>query len=381
LLSLCTGSLPARAAACQGDCNRDGVVRVGELITAVGVALRRIAAERCPEADADRSGVVTIDELIAAVARSSQGCPTPSPSPTPSASLAPSPTPTASPGLGVRRFSIDPASSPLVAVLGPDAVVSNLPGFGGFLELSAGAPDPETGLAPVAVTGASDFIAVDIAGEPPAALCLRPVREALPVADAGVLACSRSAFAGLRVSQDHRLGEIGRCQDDAAEPCAGDGDCAAAPCFEESDCAAAGGRVETPAEPHPGFCNGALTVRRESDLSPPGTLLIVRDAQSGTRGLPVETFMERATPCGDEKAAGASSEIGLTSDLTRVRIAAFNGVADQTLAYDARGESFDCDGWTQEDGPGILVFAGVSLDVPALPATSTDLVTLFVWDD
>src|SRR6185369_12014736 len=100
------------------------------------------------------------DELVRAVATALSGCPatpqptaTPSPSPSPTETSSPTPSPTFI-GLGVRRFSIDPESSPLTAVLGAGKVASTLPGFSGFLELSASEPDPSTGFALVDVTDA-----------------------------------------------------------------------------------------------------------------------------------------------------------------------------------------------------------------------------------
>jgi len=58
----CTALVPPAA----GDCNGDLVVRVEELVSAVGVALSGNRT-RCLRADADDNGVVTIAELITAV--------------------------------------------------------------------------------------------------------------------------------------------------------------------------------------------------------------------------------------------------------------------------------------------------------------------------
>jgi hypothetical protein len=372
---------PAPAADCPGDCNSDGEVRVEELIAAVNAALRPASVERCPAADVDDSGTVTVDELIAAVERSFSPCPVTS-SPTPTVSPTPTPSPTVMVGLGVRRFSIEPGSSPLVLVLAPDMVRSNLPGFDGFLELTAGEPDAKTGRAFVDVTDASEFIAIDLPSQP-AALCLRVAREALPVAHAGVLSCGEGFAAGLRVEQDHRVRIVGRCAGGESDGlfCDRDDDCAGGSCFDEADCEEAGGRVEAGGEPHPGFCNGPLVVRREPRSGAPGALLIAREEELGTIGLPVEILMENATPCGDEGAPGMSTEIGLSSAGTLVRVLDRNGVAGQRLEYDAAGESFSCEGWTEENGPGLLVFAGISLDVRALPGIATDLINVFVWDD
>jgi hypothetical protein len=383
-LLVCTLAADARfvrAAECPGDCDGDLEVRVAELVAAVDAALHPPRLQRCPAADVDGSRTVTVDELIAAVERSFSPCPVvDSPTPTPS------PTPTASPtvivGLGVRRFSIDPASSPLVLVLAPDTVLPTLPGFDGFLELTAGEPDAKSGRAFVDVTGASEFIAIDLPSQT-ATLCLRPVREAMPFVHAGVLACAGDFAARLSVTQDHRLGIAGRCAGGESDGlfCERDDDCAGGSCFDEADCEEAGGRLESGASPHRGFCNGPLAVRREASGAATGALLLAREEELGTNGLPVEIVMESALPCGDEEAPGMSTEIGLSSAGTIVRVLDFNAAAGATLEYQAAGESFSCESWTEENGPGMLVFAGISLDVPALPGTTTDLINVFVWDD
>jgi hypothetical protein len=50
-----------------GDCNGDLVVRVDELVTAVGVALGNIPPWQCRRSDANRDGAVSIGELVIAV--------------------------------------------------------------------------------------------------------------------------------------------------------------------------------------------------------------------------------------------------------------------------------------------------------------------------
>ena len=62
-------------AQCIGDCNDDGVVRIGELIRGVGIALERQALEQCPTYDGDDDGSVGIAELIRAVRNALNGCP------------------------------------------------------------------------------------------------------------------------------------------------------------------------------------------------------------------------------------------------------------------------------------------------------------------
>ncbi|HSQ01544.1 MAG TPA: hypothetical protein VL049_30340 [Candidatus Dormibacteraeota bacterium] len=76
-------------AACTGDCDGDGQVRINELVAAVGIALGQTAVGRCTAVDVNGDGQVTIAELIAATNALLSGCPlaatpteTPSPSPT-----------------------------------------------------------------------------------------------------------------------------------------------------------------------------------------------------------------------------------------------------------------------------------------------------------
>jgi len=50
-----------------GDCNDDGLVTVGELVRAVGIALGRFSIDTCPNADANGDGSISIAELTLAV--------------------------------------------------------------------------------------------------------------------------------------------------------------------------------------------------------------------------------------------------------------------------------------------------------------------------
>lgn len=59
---------------CPGDCNRDGVVSIDELIRSVNVALGKNPVDTCAAADADANGSVTVEELVAIVDRSLNGC-------------------------------------------------------------------------------------------------------------------------------------------------------------------------------------------------------------------------------------------------------------------------------------------------------------------
>ncbi|MGD9765170.1 MAG: hypothetical protein AB7V27_15815 [Candidatus Binatia bacterium] len=62
------------AVPCFGDCDRNGIVSVSELITGVAVALGSLPVDRCPAFDADGNGSVAIGELIAGVRNALEGC-------------------------------------------------------------------------------------------------------------------------------------------------------------------------------------------------------------------------------------------------------------------------------------------------------------------
>ncbi|HSD11303.1 MAG TPA: imelysin family protein [Candidatus Binatia bacterium] len=59
---------------CAGDCDRDGVVRIDELIQGVRRALGALPSDACIPADASGDGLVGVDELVAAVRRAIDGC-------------------------------------------------------------------------------------------------------------------------------------------------------------------------------------------------------------------------------------------------------------------------------------------------------------------
>jgi len=62
---------------CPGDCGRDGVVDVDELVLAVGIALGTTDISTCSAIDSDATGTVGINELVAAVDRALVGCDAP----------------------------------------------------------------------------------------------------------------------------------------------------------------------------------------------------------------------------------------------------------------------------------------------------------------
>jgi hypothetical protein len=60
---------------CAGDCDRDMVVELGEIITSVNIALDKLPLLACSEIDRNENGAVGIDELIMAVDKSMTECP------------------------------------------------------------------------------------------------------------------------------------------------------------------------------------------------------------------------------------------------------------------------------------------------------------------
>ena len=65
----------AGGAACVGDCNKDGIVTVEEVLQGVNMALGSTLDTDCAAIDANGNGTVTIDELLAAVHNALSGCP------------------------------------------------------------------------------------------------------------------------------------------------------------------------------------------------------------------------------------------------------------------------------------------------------------------
>jgi len=68
VLALATAAPAADPLPCFGDCDGDGSVAVGEIVTCVRIALGLSAIAACPESDGDDDGRVEINELIQTVA-------------------------------------------------------------------------------------------------------------------------------------------------------------------------------------------------------------------------------------------------------------------------------------------------------------------------
>ena len=83
LLTLCAAlastaaivpAAPAAAQTCEGDCNGDRSVAIGEIIRGVRIAFGDASIGDCRAMDGDGNGAVGINELVAAVNRALQGC-------------------------------------------------------------------------------------------------------------------------------------------------------------------------------------------------------------------------------------------------------------------------------------------------------------------
>jgi len=269
---------------------------------------------------------------------------------TPTHTRTPSPTPTVTPTtvpLGTRRFSLSAQSSiQLLPTLG------GFTGLSGSLTLAAGAPDPVTGLAQVDIVDSSEFLRVSIQGFN---FCLKPL---VPVFNAGVLACNGGYDFGILSTQDHNIGVVGVNG------------------FTASQCVAAGGFVEEAGDSHPNVCNGPLDIQSSSGVdSGPGALLIAPDERFGTQGMPAEVAID-FDAC-EQQPPGDMTLLGFTSGLARSDILDANNVAGQLFRHDEQGENFSCAAWTQENGPGTLVFS-----IPAVHgSTGGDIIITLTLDD
>lgn len=389
-LLLLAAAAPAPAqSGCYGDCDGDAAVAVNELVMLLNIALGSAQIGSCPGAECDGALTVDISCLLGAVRNALDGCPatpTPTTTVTPTATDAgpPTATPTRAPGtvLGVRRFSLAPASSRFIAVISPGFAFPS-GGFTGFLELSGGVLDAQSGVAFIDVTDASPFLAVAIANGG-GAVCLQVQRDQLPVRNAGLVACGGGFAWGLQLTQDHNIGVAGACSGGERDglACAADDECPGGLCFDAARCAAAGGTLEPPDGVFPGVCNGPLAGTLLPGDSGAGAVLISPDPGTGlTVGLPVAVVNEQALPCGDEpEASGMSTAFALTSGRGRAEVLDFNNQPGAVLSYEVSGENFSCTDWTREDGPGVLVLSSPLLNTLAAGA-DTDIITSFVLDD
>ena len=332
------------------------MVGINELIRAVNIVLGLLPVIDCSALDINGGGMGSINEVIGAVGHALNGCP-----PLIGA-------------LGTRHFSIDPETSLNVAV------ITNIPfpqnGFTGFLELTAGEPDPITGAAFVDITDASEFISIDILIPGGPTICVRPVRDLFPIENAGGVFCNGGVAAGFFLNQDHNIGVVDTCTAPGngnlgaglpeGMPCASDDECASGQCFTEADCLAASSgdpteippRVEGPDDAHSGVCNGPSVAGPLPGDSGPGAVFIGMDPVTGlTQGLPVEILTEEDLPCGDEPdapGAGTILPLALTTATAASQVLDFNNLEGEILAGEPMGENFVCERWSEEDSPGLF---------------------------
>jgi cysteine-rich repeat protein len=111
---------------CLGDCNRNAMVLINELLVGVNVALGNAPLANCPSFDANGSEAVEINELVGAVQNALRGCPTPA---MPTATPVPTPTATPRPPLAsgvveVRVFHS--ATDKLYYVIGVDVAAGSV---------------------------------------------------------------------------------------------------------------------------------------------------------------------------------------------------------------------------------------------------------------
>jgi sugar lactone lactonase YvrE len=66
-------------AQCGGDCNGDGQVTVGEIVTMVNIALGNVDLSACTAGDDNHDGQITVNEILTAVIDALSGCPRPTP--------------------------------------------------------------------------------------------------------------------------------------------------------------------------------------------------------------------------------------------------------------------------------------------------------------
>ncbi len=347
---------------CVGDCDLQGSVAINELILGVNILLGSAEPSQCPAYSDEVE--LDISQLVTAVNNLLNGCPAP-------------------PGtLGVRHFSFDPSASHILTQIAAGFPPFPAFGFEGSLDLSAGVPDPQTGIASLDVTDTSEYLSLNI----PAvslAFCIKVPRDQLPVRQAGLVSCNGGVPLGFQVTIDHNIGVVDRCTGgersgelcDPGDPvaCPGGGEC-----LSRDLCTSRGGIVDLD-----GVCNGPLEPSLLPGDSGPGAVLISPDPENGLiQGLPAEFITERATPCGDEpEAVGFSTVLAFTTGHSRCEIRDFNNNDGATLTTEADGEAFSCDQWSTENGPGILQFCVPVLNQPGISSQPIDVITTFIFSD
>lgn len=66
---------PTTGVTCTGDCDEQGDVEAGELVSGVSIGLGEQDSSACGAFDVNRDGAVTVDELVRGVTYAREGCP------------------------------------------------------------------------------------------------------------------------------------------------------------------------------------------------------------------------------------------------------------------------------------------------------------------
>lgn len=335
VMAVSCGSAARAQEACTGDCNTSGDVTVDEILKGVNIALGTAELSVCEKFDSSGDGQVTVDEIVGAVTFALEGCPM------------------GGEGLGVRHFSLNPTSSKMEILGLPLQLVSTK--FEGYMDLEAG-PVGSDGLNHLNLVGISEYFSISLRPPigNPLTICLKPVVDQLPMLDIGGLACGPYDRAGVEIAQDHNTNDV--------DPT----------CSE-------GTPDKNPA--HEGVCNGPFAPTILTGDPGVGAVAITPDPETLMGGLQFEVITENALPCGDEGLSGTPAPFVLSTGISRAIVIDRDNVAGTQLKGERKGENFDCAAWTEEDGPGKLVFLAPLLDFPAGPLGSLDIVTAFTLDD
>lgn len=416
---------------CAGDCDSSGAISMGELVLLTNAALAGEASAACGV-----QATVVVDHVVQSVSLAQAGCPVPgTATPTPTLTNTPTLTPTRDPNapLGRRHFEINPANGGFFAALG-GGLNLRLGGFRGqsngvaenaFMDIEAGVPDPQTGVAVLSVVDSSEYLVAQaaIAGANfTVCIALQP-----PIANAGVIDCDGGSDYSISLRADHHLGEIGvdgftaddctamggvleegarLCKAGKEDFCRRDSDCDTMPgtgdgvcglqdamcvdpptfatCRNDSACDSAPGVEDGQCGqtlPHIGVCNSRFIPSGGTGDTGPGSLTFA--PISGLAGLPARLNLERALPCGDE-GLGQPLGFALTSTRAQAIIQDVSNNLGQTLNFaleQATGatvrqfelQNFSCEQWTNPQGPGCL-----GLVAPVLHQNmGADVVTAF----
>ncbi|HYD49780.1 MAG TPA: hypothetical protein VEB21_15595 [Terriglobales bacterium] len=434
---LIAAAAPAAATtpACAGSCNSDDEVTVDEILTMVNIALGAASADQCADGDVDASGGITVDEILIAINNALEGCGLPTGDlgtrrfeldPQRSslkAVLAPGfeltlgtfrgqtngqetapflslQAGTPDPETGLASVSVTESSEYFYAGAQIAGIVFCLKPI--LPAANAGVIDCDGGLDfsiatlvdhVVGQVGQDGFdIAACVAAngeiEGPNQICAAGLSgaECFVNADCDTTTGSGDGLCGLATGLCSSGGLFGD-----SRPCNSEDDCEGTetcrpvrctagkegePCRNAGDCDTEGmedGLCGVQA-PHPGACNGPLSINQIGGDSGAGATIIAPQPSLGLSGLPAELSIESALPCGDE-GPGQPQPFAMTTGIARTSILNFSGDA-QDLVFEQSGENLSCSNW--ENGTGgrfVLGFPTLHLN----PMSGGDLVVGFTF--